>query len=273
MKSIYVPVNFSDCAANAARYAADMALALHTSVHLVHIIQIPITSAEMAMTDYLYQEIVDSANISLNELQAELTKRTHGKVDIKTTLDAGSLSIKVKDMCQELKPYAIVVGTSGPTLAKLIAGSPVTSLLHNLTYPVLVVPEGLPFRRFRRILLACDLEDLDSGLPHSLPLLRDLREHFGSRFDVVTVETQKIPVTEHRGFDEDAWKRGLKDLYPEIHFIHSLNVRDGILDYLRQYDADLVMVFPKRHGLFDFHVSQSRKFAKHSPIPVMSLHE
>jgi nucleotide-binding universal stress UspA family protein len=273
MKSIYVPVNFSACAANAARYAADMALALHAHLHLVHIIQVPITTAEMAMTDYLYQEMVDSANLSLKELQAELTKRTHGKVDIKTTLDAGNLSIKVKDLCQDLKPYAIVVGATGPTLTKLIAGNPVTSLLHNLTYPVLVIPDGVPFRPFRRILLACDLKDFDSGLPHSLPLLRDLREHFGSRFDVVTVETKKILSSEHPVFDEVAWKKGLKDLYPEIHFIHSPNVQNGILEYLRLYDADLVMVFPKKHGLFDFHVSQSRKFAKNSPIPVMSLHE
>lgn len=273
MRSILVPVNFSTCADNAARYAADLALILKADLHLIHVVQVPATAAEMGMTQYLYEEMVDSANISLKQLQADLRKHTQGKVNIGTTLDAGGLLSKIKDCCHQLKPYAIILGATGPSLEKFLAGSSVASLLHNLDYPVLVVPENVPFRHYHRILLACDLSDIGNGLPHSLPLLKDLRDHFGCRFDVITVETPKILAGEHAVFTTDAWKEPFKDIYPEIHFIKTHKVEEGILEYLNHNEADLVMVFPKKHGLFEFHVSQSRKFAKHSPIPVLSLHE
>ena len=273
MKSIIVPVNFSPCAINAARYAADFALAIKADLHLIHVIQVPVSSAEMLMTESVYQEMVDSANISLKELQVELIRRTHEKIGIDTSVEAGSLSTNVANLCNELQPCTVVLGATGPTIEKFLAGSPVASLLHRLKYPVLVVPEDLPFRHFRRILMACDLEDINSGMAHSLPLLKDLRTYFGSRFDIVTVEKPQVTSNEPPIFKSGAWKEQLKELYPEVHCIQNQRVDDGILEYLGYNNADLILVFPKKHGLFDFHVSQSRKLAQHSPIPVLSLHE
>ena len=162
MKSIVVPVNFSACAHNAALYAADLARILKADIHLINIIQVPVTSAEVGMTQYLYQSMVDTANNSLKEMQTELTRYTHGKVRVEVSLEVGGLGAKVKEFCQEVKPYAVVLGSTGSTLEKFLTGSPLASLLHNLEYPVLVVPENAPFRHFHRILLACDLADIGS---------------------------------------------------------------------------------------------------------------
>lgn len=273
MNPIIVPVNFSPCAHNAALYAADLARILKADLHLVHVIQVPVTAAETGMTQYLYESMVETANKSLVELQVDLTRHTHGKIWVEISLEIGGLGAKVKELCKDLKPYAVILGSSGPTLEKFLTGSPLASLLHNIEYPVLVVPENVPFQNYRRILLACDLTDLGAGLPQSLPLLKDLRLHFGSRFDVLTVETPGVVADEQAVFESEAWKEPFKELYPEVHFIRTRKVDDGIREYLLQNEADLVMVFPKKHRLFEFHVSQSRKIAKHSPIPVMSLHE
>jgi len=272
MKSIVVPVNFSPCAANAARYAADLALAIHSDLHLIHVLQVPVNSAELTMTQYLYEEMVESADIALKQLQFELIKRTNHRVKIQIHLDAGGVGAKIKELCRELQPYAIVLGATAPTFEKFLVGSPISSLLHNMDYPVLVVPETYSFHPFRRILLACDLEDIGSGIPYSLPLLKGLREQFGSRFDIVTVGTQNVLTEELHVLDSVGWKTKLKELYPEIHYVQGSKVEDGILDYLAHNDADLILVFPKKHGLLEFHVKQSRKVARHSPVPVLSLH-
>lgn len=272
MKSIIVPVNFSPCAVNAARYAADLGRAIHSDLHLIHVLQVPVNSAELTMTQYLYEDMVESADIALKQLQFELIKRTNNRIKVDISLEAGDVASKVKDLCRELKPYAIVFGSAGPTLEKFLAGSPVGSLLHNLGYPVLVVPETYTFHPFRRILLACELEDIGSGIPNSLPLLRDLRDYFGSRFDIVTVGTQKVLTEELHVLDSVGWKTKLKELYPEIHYVQESKVEDGILDYLAHNDADLILVFPKKHGFLEFHISRSRKVARYSPVPVLSLH-
>ena len=271
MKSIVVPIDFSTCSANAARYAADLALAIKADLHLIHVIQVPVTTAELSMTEALYRDMIEGANISLQKMQADLTKRTLQRVRIDILVDAGSVTGKVHDLCRQVNAYAIVLGISGLRLEKFLAGSPVTSLLQHLEYPVLVVPETATFQQFRRILLAFDLDDIGSGLPTCLPLLKELREHFGSRVDIITVETRKVFTDEASFFESGSWKEQLKEFYPEIHYIRKSKVEEGILEFLNQHEADLVMVFPKKHGFLDFHISQSRRLAQNSPVPVMSL--
>jgi len=272
MKSIVVPIDFSACASNAARYAADLALAIKADLHLIHVIQVPVTAAELSMTESVYRDMIEGANISLKRMQADLTKRTLGRVRIDTLVDAGSVTAKVHDLCRKVNAYAIVLGVSGPKLEKFLAGSPVTSLLQHLECPVLVVPEAATFQQFRRILLAFDLDDIGSGLPVCLPLLKEFREQFRSRVDIITVETAKVLSDEATCFESGGWKESLRDLYPEVHYIRKAKVEEGILEYLGHNDADLVMVFPKKHGFFDFHISQSRRLAQSSPVPVLSLH-
>jgi nucleotide-binding universal stress UspA family protein len=272
MKSIVVPVDFSPCAANAARYAADLAKAIHADLHLIHVIQVPVNSAELMMTQSVYEEMVESADIAMKQLQFELTKRTNNRIKVDTTLGAGSVDARLQDLCQQVKPYAIVLGVARPSLEKFLAGNTVVSLLNNPDYPVLVVPEKSEFQQFRRILLACDLEDIGSDMANSLPLLKDLREHFGSSVDIVTVETSRVLRDEASIFEPGCWKDQLKELQPEVHYIRKARVEEGVLEYLGDHEADLIMVFPKKHGFFDFHISQSRKLAQHSPIPVLSMH-
>jgi nucleotide-binding universal stress UspA family protein len=240
MKTIVVPINFSSYAANGARYAADLAKAIQADLHLIHVIEVPVNSAELMMTQSVYEEMVESADIALKQLQFELTKRTNNRIKVDTTLGAGNVAARVRDLCQQVKPYAIVLGAGRPGLEKFLAGSSVASLLNNPDYPVLVVPEKSEFQQFRSILLACDLEDIGSDMANSLPLIKELQEKFGSRIDIVTVETSRV--------------------------------EEGVLEYLGHHEADLIMVFPKKHGFFEFHTSQSRKLARHSPVPVLSLH-
>ncbi len=132
MKSIVVPTNFSPCAADAARYAADMAQAISADLHLIHVIQVPVNSAELVMTQYLYEEMVEAANISLQQLKADLNRRTNHQIRIDTTLEAGNIGAKVRERCQQVKAYAIVLGAAKASLEKFLAGSPVASLLDNL---------------------------------------------------------------------------------------------------------------------------------------------
>jgi len=283
MRSIIVPVNFSACADNAARYAADLALALHSELLLVHVLEVPVTTADMVMTQDLYEEMIDSADIALKALQARLVRRTIGRIQINTRIEVGRVASKVRQLCQEGKPYAVVVGASGPSLEKFIAGSPVTSLLGNIPYPVLVVPEKTSFRPFRHIVLACDPLDIGTGMPQSLSLLKNLRHYFGTRFDIITIDPKKpaegeqaileTEESERYLFQSDAWKEQIRDLYPQIHVIRGAGVEEGLLQYLKNHEADMVMVFPKKHRLLEFHVSQAKKLAMHSPIPVMSIHE
>lgn len=270
MRPLLVPVNFSDCSSCAARYAADLAMAIDGEVHLVNVIDID--NMETIVTPSVYDTMVETAQTYLDQLKTELLDRTRHKVPVETFVTVGTVYGEVEAICRTIKPYAVVLGTSGPSFEKAIAGSPVGSLLH-LPYPVLVVPDQESFHTYHNIVLACELDDLETGIPHFLPFIQELRHRFHAQIDIVTIENWKGWPGEEYFLRTEAWKTRLKDLDPEWHLIHEKKVEQGLFGFLANHRADLVVVFPKKHTVIDFHISQSRKIAKHSDVPVMSLHE
>ncbi|MGZ8518360.1 MAG: universal stress protein, partial [Chitinophagaceae bacterium] len=75
-------------------------------------------------------------------------------------------------------------------------------------------------------------------------------------------------------FESGMLQEMLGSLKPEYHFITSDNTDDAILDFAEKNKIDLLVVLPKRHGLFDrlVHKSHTSKFVLHSHVPVMALH-
>ena len=72
MKTIIAPVNFTDSSDNAARYAADMALAMETELHLVHFVEIPVSTGEFPMNPYILEQLQKSGTEGLKQLCDEL---------------------------------------------------------------------------------------------------------------------------------------------------------------------------------------------------------
>lgn len=272
MRPLIVPVNFSECAACAARYAADLAMAIDGELHLINVVEYAYSSPDLVMAEDVYGVMLDSANNYIKEMRSDLQKYTGNKVSIHTSVDVGSVVAQVERLCQTVQPYAIILGTSGPTFEKFIAGSQVGALLH-LPYPVLVVPERETFHSFSHIVLACDPGDLGSGVPHSLPLIEELRKRFDAQIDVVTVGDSKNTTNEESYLQVKTWQDRLRQLEPHLHTVQGKNIEEGLFHFLADNPADLVIVFPKKHNFLEFHTRQSKKIAKHSAIPVMSLHE
>jgi nucleotide-binding universal stress UspA family protein len=274
MKTIVVPVDFSASSANAARYAADMAKAIHANLHLIHVVQLPISVAEMAMTESLYAEMQEIAAQGLKDLWEELVKRTDGKLHIFTHLEEGALEYRLIEFCNLNPPFLVIMGNSGPSLERVMTGSNVARVIHRLRYPLIVVPVDAVFHPIKKIVLACDLEDLAAGMPVPPSFLKELRDSFGSSFEVINIctATQDHQNEAEAAFEFNSWKARLHEIYPEVHFLRTKKVEKGIDEYLQSHPADLLLVFPKKHGLLEFHSSHSKKIALHSRVPVMSIH-
>ena len=273
MKPIVVPVNFTGSSSNAARYAADMALAVQGELHLIHVVQFPVTPAEIPTSDIMFEELQRNGETLLEALKKELTDRTNGYVPVSTHMDTGGVEYHLQKYCDRIKPFVVVMGASGNFLERMFAGSNTVRAVHHLPYPVLVIPDKAAFHAIRKIVLACDLDDIASGIPVSVSFLSELRDLFSAHFEVVNVITRSEQSEGQAVFEFDSWKDRLQEIYPEIHFVHTNKVDEGINDYLAGHPADLLLVFPKSHSLLEFHRSQAKKVVLHCPIPVMSLHE
>lgn len=273
MRSIVVPVNFAPNAANAARYAADIALAIGADLHLIYVMQIPASVSELPLPESVYDSMRDSGYELLTDLQAELTKRTAGKIGITTDLEIGGTEPKIESYCKQIKPFLVVMGATGDTLANVINGSTTVRAIRHLPYPVLVIPVNAKFEAIKEIVVACDKEDIDSGMPDNMAFLRELSELLKARLVVVHVLTDSEESSAEATEEYNVWKKEVAAFNPEMHFVRRPKVEDGINEYLASHEADWLMVFPKSHSLFEFHKSRTKQIVQTCTVPVMSLHE
>jgi len=97
MKNIIVPVNFSDNSSNAARYAADMALAIDADIHLIYVLQFPLTAAETPIPDFVFEEMQRNGELSLASLSEDLVKRTRAQVNVTSIMEIGGLEFILQE--------------------------------------------------------------------------------------------------------------------------------------------------------------------------------
>src|SRR6185437_2859626 len=267
MRSIVVPVNFAPNAASAARYAADIALAIGANLHLIYVMQIPASVSELPLPESVFDTMRDSGYELLTDFQTKLTKRTGGKVGIATDLEIGGTEAKIESYCKQIKPFMVIMGASGDTLANVINGSTTVRAIRHLPYPVLVIPGDAKFEAIKKIVVACDKEDIDSGMPDNMTFLKELSELLKARLVVVHVLTDSEESSAEAIEEYNVWKKGVAAFHPEMHFVRRPRVEDGINDYLASHEADWLMVFPKSHSVLEFHKSRTRQIVQSCTVP------
>jgi nucleotide-binding universal stress UspA family protein len=269
---IIVAVDFTERARSAANYAADMALATESELHVFHAVQIPVSPAD-APVGYVFDQVMKSATNSLEKWAEELRERTKNQVTVSTVLEVGGLAFQLQVVCDRLKPFVVVMGGPGDVYERLLGGGGSLYAVRHLPYPVLVVPQGSTFHAIRKVAMACELTELQDGMPVSRAFLRELQGLFAAHFDILNVSSDHKANKDKELFELYHWKESLEEVTPALHFIKAATVEEGITRYLAQQDVDWLMVFPRRHGLLEFHRSQSKRIVMHCPIPVLSICE
>jgi len=272
MKPIVVPVNFSENSANAARYAADLALSIGAEVRLLYIFQIPMSMSEAPMPEQAFQDLQGSGREMLDTLSHELFRRSRGKLHIHSDMEIGTVEGQIEEYCTGKDPVLVVMGATGGGLENALTGSSSVRAVRHLPYPVLVVPEGVRFHNIHSVVVACDDEDLSAGLPVATPVLQLMGNMPDIRLEVVHVLREDESATEFT-LAYNHWKGGLRGLQPALRFIRAANVTEGMNEFLENCAADLVVVFPKKHNVLEFHRSQAKRLVMHCGVPVMSIHE
>lgn len=271
MRTIVVPVNFTAAAANAARYAVDIALVTGSEIRLLYILESPSIFARHPTPDFLINEMQDSGRELLERLETELVKRTGGKVRLRTELKVGRIDETIVRCCELYKPFLVIMGVTSVPGQGILPDHAIEAM-KVLSFPLLIVPEDATFHGAASVLIACDQEDIYSGLSLVLPLLKELRELLGTRFDVLHVvangESEQIALSKY-----EEWKKELEAFGPGIHLVRQAHAEDGINDYFEDHAADWLMVLPKKHALIELHKSRARQIVLHCPVPVLSVHE
>jgi len=271
MRTIIVPISFGNNALNAAYYAVDLAMVVGAELHLLYTVPLPNPLTRHPMPNFVYEEIRDSGYTLLGDLCAQLKKRTAGKGPITTVLETGDVPGQLEALCRRIHPFLVVMG-AGESLPEEPGNSNTFRAMHKLPYPLLIVPPNAVFHGVRHMAIACDEEDIYSGMTAALPFLKDINQMLGVKFDVVHVLVSGRSAGNAMR-EYDGWKSQLEAFGRQLHIIRQNAVDQGIQYFLTEHPVDWLLVLPKKHALLEFHKSKARDIALTSPVPVMSLHE
>lgn len=271
MKTIIATTDFSDAALNAAEYAADMAQAIHANLLLVHIYQIPVTYLEIPVATEADQTRID-AEESLSQLKEQLIVRTGGNLNIGSRFVVGVFFPELKNICEEIKPYAVIMGSQGTTAAQrvLFGGHTVYAMKH-LMWPLITVPPQAGFSQIKKLCLACDFTNVLDSTP--VEEIKRLVDDLHAELHVINSGREET-YQPHTVFESGMLQDILAPLKPQYHLITGENADERIIAFLEDNNIDLLITLPKRHGLLQkiIHKSVSKQLILHSHIPVMAMH-
>ena len=141
MKKILVPVDFSDCANKALRYALPLAKQHGASLTLLYVVPPIYVPGEFGVVDTTAAELAmcEAGTKHLNELADDVVGQT---VPCDTTVRLGSPVLEILDVAKSQDVDVIVISTHGRTgLKHVLLGSVVERVVQRAPCPVLVVRE------------------------------------------------------------------------------------------------------------------------------------
>lgn len=274
MKTIIVPVDFSDAAANAAEFAGSLAAFYGAEVWLYHAYELPVSISEYAFPVMSAEETHAAAEHELTVFKENIQDRLRHVINIHTKTEMNLLRDGLDAFCKQMKPDLVVMGLSGNTgLTKLLVGSNTIKAIHYLKYPVLVIPPKASFLPIRRIGFACDYEKVLENTP--VGILKKVVRDFNAELHVMNVHPHKGNYSNGKLSEGLQVSELLREFKPEYHVIESDDVTEGINWFADKARLDWIVAIPKKHNLAGslFKRSHTRDLLYHTHVPVLCMHE
>lgn len=248
MLTILVPTDFSDLSKVAMRYAIDMAKKMNGKVTLLHVIDTAQHASSMRLRlSSLIDELVKMAEEDFAALLAEANKYNKGK-PLNYSIELGSSFVDaVARFAKRHKANLIIMGTHGASgLKKVVMGSNTASLLEASNVPVLAIPSGSVFKKFRSVVYATDLLNVAKEFKSLLSIVSKEKPMIHI---IHVVPDKKTATTAESKIDKVVIKSGYKNVLVRV--LVNENTPAAINNYVKKLKVDVLTMFPHKHGFFE----------------------
>ena len=263
--NILVPTDFSEVANVALQYAAMLAQKLDAKLILMHVVP-PHTMWWSLAGDNL----VNDARKRQENIKAKLIRKgiDTDKIELQVFYQF-PLNEWINDFVTKNRIDFAVIGTSGAGLKRTIMGSFALGMIEHLSVPVIAVPEGSKMKTISHILYPVDLEDQEEEIKTLLAFAKTF-DAFIHMVHISDNETQEKSIAA-----EKLRKMAVEIGYEKI----TTNVKTGfpiesmIEESIREKNADLLVMFPKKKGFFKqvFKGSVTEEISHKITIPLLAI--
>ncbi|MGX1928673.1 universal stress protein [Flagellimonas sp. 2504JD4-2] len=271
MKSIIVPVDFSEQSEKALKVAATLAKNHDAELLVLHMLEL--SPAIMSESGYVSQEqVVHLIRIGEKRFAKFLDKPYMKDVKITPVIKHYKVFSEVNELAEKHNADLIVMGSHGTDgLQEIFIGSNTERVVRTSDVPVLVIKNDHDKFKVERFVFACDFNE------ENIPALKkavEIAKLLKAQLHLVYINT---PGDEFLS-TEDAYKRiskllNIATLGLEVEIYNDYTVEKGVLNYSESVAADLIGIPTHgRRGLSHFFMgSIGEDIANHSQIPVITF--
>lgn len=272
MKTILVPVDFSDTARNSAMYAAGLAKWIGASkLILFNAYSIPLAT-EMSWAVLQTEELRKYSEDGLADFKRLIQPEAGEDVSIDCFSEFGFLNERIEAVSADTNSDLIVMGiTGGGKLQEVLIGSNTTHILKHTHVPVLIVPPGATWKPVSTIGWACDYKDIIKTTPAED--IKKIVKDFKAK--LVIVHNDPDP----KGFDPDKFRNNVMvnemfhELQPSVVQATEEHFTEAINHFIENNHVDMLLAIPKKQKWIDsiLHPSHTRQLAFHSHVPLLCI--
>ncbi len=266
MKNILVATDFTLASRFATAYAAQIASAVGSRIHLLHVYQDPIPALAGPEMWSLDDEKIQAEYEA--KIQQEI-KASHIPVKITGQVVNGFKLNTLRDAADEMNADLVVLGRKKE--GKKSIGSMAIGMIRKSNKPLLIVPESSNLRPAKHIVFAVDFTEFVHRVQLD-PLIKIVRA-LNSSVTVIHVE-QKATDPASAEFDEKLQMGvALGAISYVYEHIEADDVEAAILDFVERHPADLLVMFAHHHDIFTrlFELSHTQELSLQLKIPLLVL--
>lgn len=278
MKTILVPVDFSENAKNALDCAILFAKKLNMKILLMHNYHIGIPELiKDSIKTFSHREIHGTREEMKNELN--LWKNALASAEPLLQCDA---VFTEGELCEEMIAVKgdnefdmVVMGTKGASgLKEVFIGSNTARVIEKIYCPVVAVPEKFCSDNIQKIVFATDFHDSDI---ESTRFLFQLSGAFDASLTLVHMCDGKIPTRKEDDLSNyfmEQLQKSLPDEKVEIKLLEGEDTYETFNNYITEEGIDLFAISTEDRILTGplFNQGLTRRFAQHIQIPLLVFH-
>lgn len=275
MKTILVPVDFSDYSEYALKVAASIAKDEKAYIIALHMLDLQ-TALMNESESYQLERTAFMLELAKKRFKKFLDKDYLKGIKVSPMVKHFKIFSEINEIVEQENADLIVMGSHGATgFKELFLGSNTEKVIRFSEVPVLIIKNELQDFEFSNIVYATDLSKESVG---AYIRMKSIVEDFGGKMKVVHVNTPYDNFRTSSEMDAEANEffttaEGNSESLKDVAFVCDRTVEKGILSYANSSGADLIAVSTHaRKGLSHvFRGSLSEDIANHASLPILTV--
>ncbi len=273
MKKIILPTDFSENAYNAISYAVQLFKNEECNFYLLNTYTPVLYDSE-----YLYH----NPTVSLDEIYSSNSKKGLKRLEKRIIKEFNNpkhtfekLSVfnflvdEINEQIEEKNIDLVVMGTKGASGAQeILFGTQTIHTIKKSKCPVLAIPSDYDFKSLKNVLLP---SDLSIGFKENqLAILKSLATQNKTQIHILHV-MQDAELSKIQNEGKATLTNYFKDNSIKFHFVGDTDILEGIIDFQKKNDIDLLTMINNKHSFFEnlFFKPVVHKIGFHVKVPFL----